>query len=537
MTVQQIRPTQLPARAATYVRDGWWRDETVWDALVSTAARQPDRTALVEGHMRLAFRDLVDRADALASGLSDLGITPGDAVAFQLPNWWETVVVLHAIARLGAIAVPILPIHRQREMAFILRQTGARLLFIPGRYRSCDHRDLAAALRPELPELAEVVVVRDDAAEGMRVFASLRGTSGTTPARAPGDVALVIYTSGTTADPKGALHSHRTLLAEARSLGPVHELSPRDTVLMPSPLTHISGIVHALLVPAALGSCAILMPRWDPTEALRLIAAERVTYMVGAPTFLRELAQHPALHAADVRSFRLFSCGGADVDPTLIAEAADRLGCIAKRVYGSTEFPTITTTGPDDPPARRVDSDGRPIGAAEVRLVGDDDTPVPVGREGEILARGPECFLGYLDGALNAESFTADGWFRTGDLATLDDAGYLQITGRKKDIIIRKGENISARELEDLLAAHPSVAEVAVVGVPDATAGEIACAVVRLRPGHAALALPQVTEHLLARGLSKRKLPERLVITADFPRTASGKVLKRALRERLSGEG
>ncbi|HJW70162.1 MAG TPA: AMP-binding protein [Candidatus Binatia bacterium] len=535
--MHQIRPTERPARAAAYVRDGWWRDETIWDALVATTAQHAARTALIEGDMRLTFRDLVERADALASGLSVLGIAAGDAVAFQLPNWWETVVVLLAVARAGAVGVPILPIHRQRELVFILRQTHARVLIVPGRYRDCDHRELAGALRPELPDLADVIVVRDSAAPGMRTLESIQGTSGApTAPGAPPDVALVIYTSGTTADPKGVLHSHQTLLAEARSLAPVHDLSSRDVVLMPSPLTHISGIVHALLVPASLGSCAVLMPRWDATEALGLIAAEHVTYMVGAPTFLRELAQHPGLRAADVRSFRLFSCGGADVDPTLIAEAADRLGCVAKRVYGSTEFPTITTTGPDDPPARRVDSEGRAIGAVEVRLVGDDDAAVPAGREGEILARGPECFLGYLDGALNADSFTTDGWFRTGDLATLDEAGYLRITGRKKDIIIRKGENISARELEDLVAAHPSVAEVAVVGLPDLAAGEIACAAVRLRPGHAALSLADVTAHLLARGLSKRKLPERLVVADDFPRTASGKVLKRALRERLASE-
>jgi cyclohexanecarboxylate-CoA ligase len=538
VTVRPIRPTQHPARARAYVRDGWWRDDTLWDALVATAARQPDRIMLVEGDIRLAFRALVERAETLARALAALGIAPGDPVAVQLPNWWETVVVLLAIARLGAVGVPILPINRRRELAFILGQTRARALFIPGCYRDCDHRELAATLRPELPALAEVIVVRDDAAPGTRAFGTLPAGSAAIPAppAGPDDVALVIYTSGTTADPKGVLHSHRTLLAEARSLGPVHDLSARDTVLMPSPLTHISGIVHALLVPAALGSRSVLMPRWDPTEALRLIASERVTYMVGAPTFLRELARHPGLDALDVGSFRLFSCGGADVDPTLVTEAADRLGCVVKRVYGSTEFPTITTTGPDDPPARRVDSEGRPIGAAEIRLVGDDDAPVSTDREGEVLARGPECFLGYLEGGLNADSFTPDGWFRTGDLATLDGAGYLRITGRKKDIIIRKGENISARELEDLLAAHPSVAEVAVVGVTDAAAGEIACAVVRLRAGQA-LSLAEVTDHLLARGLSKRKLPERLVIADDFPRTASGKVLKRALREQLASEG
>jgi len=331
------------------------------------------------------------------------------------------------------------------------------------------------------------------------------------------------------ADPKGVLHSDETLLAEARSLGPVHSFTAEDCVLMPSPLTHISGIVHALLVPAVFGTASVLMERWNAGEALALIAAERVTYMVGAPTFLRELAQHPAA----TRALRLFSCGGADVDPTLVREAAARLGCVAKRVYGSTEFPTVTTTGPDDPPERRIDSEGRPIGANEIRLVDEDGEPVATGSEGEILARGPECFLGYGDAALDAEAFTPDGWFRTGDLGTLDTAGYLRITGRRKDIIIRKGENISAREVEDLIAAHPAVAEVAVVGLPDAAAGEIVCAVVRARPSTRPPSLAELAAHLTALGLSRRKLPERLEVVEDLPRTASGKILKRALRDRL----
>jgi cyclohexanecarboxylate-CoA ligase len=217
-----------------------------------------------------------------------------------------------------------------------------------------------------------------------------------------------------------------------------------------------------------------------------------------------------------------------------VREAAARLGCVAKRVYGSTEFPTVTTTGPDDPPERRIDSEGRPIGAAEIVLVDEEGEPVATGREGEILARGPECFLGYRDPALNTETFTADGWFRTGDLGTLDAEGFLRITGRKKDIIIRKGENLSARELEDLIAAHPSVAEVAVVGLPDPAAGEIACAVLRARPDTRPPTLEEIATHLTAHGLSRRKLPERLVVTDDFPRTASGKILKRTLRERLA---
>ena len=521
--------------AARWRRDGLWRGETIWHAFAATAQRVGARSAVVEGDARTSFTALADAAERLAGGLAARGVAAGDVVAFQLPNWTETLVVLLAAARLGAVANPILPIYRRREVRFILAESAARVVFVPGRYRDCDHAAMVRDLRAELPALADVVVVRETPARDESAWRDVAVVPAAPPAADGSAVALLIYTSGTTADAKGVLHSHDTLLAETRSLGSVHGLDERDVVLMPSPLTHISGIVHALLVPAVFGTTAVLVDRWEPGDALARIAAEGVTYMVGAPTFLRDLAHHPELARHDVRRFRLFSCGGAAVDPTLVREAAARLGCVAKRVYGSTEFPTITTTGPDDPPERRVDSEGRAIGANELRLVDEADAPVPAGQEGEILARGPECFLGYRNPALDAESFTADGWFRTGDLGTLDAAGYLRITGRRKDIIIRKGENISARELEDLLAAHPAVAEAAIVGLPDAIAGEIACAVVRLRPGAPTPTLAGVAEHLTAQGLSRRKLPERLEVVDDFPRTASGKIVKRVLRERLAG--
>lgn len=531
--VPPLRPTRPPARAAAWRASGAWRDETLWAAFAATVARASACTALIEDAQRLTFAALAARAERLAAGLAARGIGARDVVAFQLPNWWETVVVFLATQRLGATAQPVLPIAGARELTFMLRQSGARALFVPGRWRDADHRAVVAPLRDALPALAHVVVVRDAPAADMEPWDALTSDAPAAPP-APHDpdaIALCIYTSGTTSDPKGVLHSHATLLAEAHSLAPVHGLAPGDVTLMPSPLTHVSGIVHAMLVPAALGTTAVLMPRWDAGRALALIAAERVTYMVGAPTLLRDLATHPALAATDVTSFRLFSCGGADVDPALVADAAARLGCVAKRVYGSTEFPTITTSGPGDPPARCVDSEGRAIGAAEMRVVDDGGGVVSAGVEGEILARGPECFLGYLDVAANADAFTHDGWFRTGDLGTVDAAGFLRITGRKKDIVIRKGENVSAREVEEALATHPAIAEAAVVGVPDAAAGELIGAVLRLRPGATEPTLAELTAHLLAGGLSKRKLPERLAVVDAFPRTASGKVVKRALRD------
>jgi len=525
--------THAPPLAAAYRQAGQWRGETIWAAFAATTGRAGAKTAVVEDTTRTSFGALAAATERLAGSLAALGLGSEDVVAFQLPNWTETLVVLLACARLGAVANPILPIHRRRELRFILGEAGARVLFIPGRHRDLDHRELIRDLRPELPALEHVVVVRDDPAHGMRGWAALPAAAAPAPPAEAGAIALLIYTSGTTAEAKGVLHSHDTLLAEARSLEPVHGIGAADTVLMPSPLTHISGIVHALLVPAVFGSTVVLMDRWEAGDGLGRIAAERVTYMVGAPTFLRDLAHHPALATYDTSSLRLFSCGGADVDPALVRDAAARLGCVAKRAYGSTEFPTITTTGPDDPPERRVDSDGRPIGAAEIRLVDEDGRPVAAGCEGEILARGPECFLGYRNPALNPEAFTADGWFRTGDLGTLDGAGYLRITGRKKEIIIRKGENISARELEELIAAHSAVAEVAVIGLPDPAAGEIACAVLRARAGARAPSLAELAAHLTAQGLSRRKLPERLEVVEDFPRTASGKIVKRALRDRF----
>ncbi len=308
---------------------------------------------------------------------------------------------------------------------------------------------------------------------------------------------MLMYTSGTTAEPKGVLHTHNTLIAEVQSLARIHALSPGDRTLMPSPLTHISGVIHAILAPALLGTSAVFMERWDAGEGLALIARERVTYMVGAPTFLQDLVDHPDRPRHDLSSLRLFSCGGASVSADLIRRARAVLGCVAKRVYGSTEFPTITTTDAADAASMGIETEGRPIAPAEVRIVDGDGRALGPGGEGEIQARGPECFVGYAVPSLNAEAFTADGWFRSGDLGTLDAAGYLRVTGRLKDIVIRKGEKFSVRELEGLIARHPAVADAAVLALPDPRTGERACAVIALRPG-TALTLDELAAFVLS---------------------------------------
>jgi len=514
-------PSRIPALVDRYRSLGLWRGESLWPAL---AARPGGREMLVDESERLSFAEFRARTEAIAGALASLGVGRGTVVSVQLPNWWETAAIYWALIRLGAVANPLLPIYRERELEFMLGEASAELLIVPATFRGFDHRSLAARLGSKIATLRGVVVARGEPSEGQLGLPAL--VSQKSPAGLPAvldgsDPLFVMYTSGTTADPKGVVHSHDTIRYELESLGEVHALGERDTVLMPSPLTHVSGLIHAALLPGVLGTRAVLMDSWEPRRALELIERESVTYMVGAPVFLADLVRNVDAAKSSTKTLRLFSCGGAGVSPELILSSRERLGCVAKRVYGSTEYPTLTTTSADDAEERGATTEGRAIGAAEVKIV-----------DGEILARGPECFVGYKNPALDRDAFTEDGWFLTGDLGVLDADGYLTVTGRKKDIVIRKGEKISAAEVEAAIARHPAVAEVAVIALPDPASGERACACVKLEPG-AALDLVELGEFLKSAGLARQKIPESLAIVEELPRTASGKVQKHVLQERL----
>ncbi|MFA5883276.1 MAG: AMP-binding protein [Acidimicrobiia bacterium] len=294
---------------------------------------------------------------------------------------------------------------------------------------------------------------------------------------------------------------------------------------MPSPVAHVSGLIYGVLLPVYLGATSVLLARWDPTEFLAAIERERGTFSGGATPFLQGATDHPDLERFDLSSFRLFPCGGADVPPDLIRRAQQRLGVRTGRGYGSTEFPSITSSaGPGEPDDKRAETDGRPVGENRIRLA-----------DGEVEAIGPELFLGYLDGALDADAFTADGWLRTGDLATIDADGYLTITGRAKDVVIRHGEKIPAKEVETVLAQHPSVAQVAIVALPDPRTGERACACIVIAPDSTVPTLAELAEFCTARGLAKRRLPEQIEIVDALPQRPGGKVDKRALREHVQG--
>ncbi|BBG01713.1 MULTISPECIES: AMP-binding protein [Pseudonocardia] len=494
--------------------------------LAAAAARTPEAVAVVDRGRSWTYGELDGAVNRFASALRSRGIAPGDVVTWMLPNWCEAIVVHLAAIRLGAVSNPVIPIYRHRETAFILRQAASKVLVVPQRFRNFDYPAMIDEIRPEAPALGTVVVVGGD--PGRTRFEDLLAEGADTPvevARASGDVALLLYTSGTTSAPKGALHSHDTLDHENRSIIDFFGLSAADVVFMPSPVGHIIGVLYGLQLPFMLGGPVVLLDVWEPGRALELIEEHRCTFTVAATPFLHGLVHHPSLPERDVSSLRVFACGGADVPPELVRAATTALGCTVGRGYGSTEFPTATACNATDPLARRALTDGRPIGAAEVRLAPD----------GELQVRGPELFLGYLDASLDAAAFTGDGWLRTGDLARIDDDGYVEIIGRQKDIIIRGGENISAKEIEDHLFEHPAVADAAVVSSPDPVLGERVCAVVVPEPGQD-VTLPGIVEWLTARRMARQKLPERLLLLDELPRNPSGKIQKFHLRDLARGQ-
>jgi len=457
-------------------------------ALAQHAARQPTKTAVIDAERRLTYGEVDLAVDELAAGLRSQGMGPGDAVTSQLPNCAESLLLCFAVDRLGAVHNPIVPVYRDREVSFI-RHQAASAVFLE---RAEDVRALQeAGARPQPPKVD------------------------------PRQPHYLLYTSGSTADPKGVLHSDHTLLAECRAQAQFHEMTDAEVFVMPSPVAHISGLLYGVLLPVLLGATSVLMPDWEPGRFLELVESEKGTFCGGATPFLQGAVEHPDLERFDVSSLRMFPCGGADVPPELIRTATERLDVRTGRGYGSTEFPSITSSaGLGESLEKRAETDGRPIGDNQVR-VSDD---------GEIEARGPELFLGYRDVELDTGSLTHDGWFRTGDLGVLDDQGYLTVTGRLKDIVVRSGEKVSAREIEDLLHEHPKVRAVAVIAMPDERTGERACACVAARDPASLPTLEELGEFLLGRGLSKRKLPEQLEIVTELPMTASGKVKKHELK-------
>jgi acyl-CoA synthetase (AMP-forming)/AMP-acid ligase II len=508
-------------RAAGAYRRGWWVRATLADSLRDAAQRTPERTVLVDGDVRLDCRTLHERASTLAHTLL-ARMPPGSVVSFMLPNWYEAAVIYLAATLAGMVVNPVLPSLRDHELQFILSDANSRAIFIPSDFAKHDYVAMLDRVTSAMASPPEVVVLRGDA--GCHTpYASLFTEVAATglPALNPDALRIILYTSGTTGRPKGVLHSHNSIHALIRQIGDHWLVDGGDVFLVPSPIAHIGGSIYAFECPLLLGTTAVLMERWDPDAAVGLVTTERCTHMAGATPFLVGLLTAAELAQTRLPDLKVFICGGASVSPSLIRRAALYFERTAiSRVYGSTEVP-VTTVGALGDPEHAAITDGR-AGIAEIKLV-----------DNEIRARGPQMLVGYLHPDDETGSFDDEGFFRTGDLGRWVDDEYLVVTGRAKDIIIRNGENISPKEIEDILVGHPGIAEIAVVGVPDERTGECACAVI-VASDQPAPDLADLRELLMRQGTAKFKIPERVEIWDALPKNDAGKVLKHQIRAALT---
>lgn len=516
-------PAELVAR---WRARGYWTDERLGWLLERAAELRPDHPAVIDEEQQCTYRDLKQRSDAIAELLLAAGIEAGHVVTWTLPNCIDAVALATAIWRVGAVSNPVVTIYRQHELSFILRQMRPFTVVAPHAHRGRQVAQEFDQVLSEIGHQPSLRLIRGGSMEGWRTIAPtlrLRGVlSGVSPAPAHMPC-LVLYTSGSTADPKGAVHNSRSLMHEVRTMQREWALSREDRLFMASPLTHITGALQGMILPLLLGATNIVQDRWDPEKAADFIRREGATYMVGATTFLQGLLEVYA-RTGQTTPLRQFTCGGASVPPHLI-ETADRMGIAAYRVWGMTEFPTTTLASTADPLERRAATDGRRAEAVEVEAFDPQGSLLPAGDVGELWVRGPERMGGYVLRALNTAAVRPDGWLRTGDLGYVDDQGYVTITGRLKDIINRGGEKFAARDIEDLLARHPAVAESAVIGVPGGRLGERVCAAVILKEG-ASTTAELLKQYLDDQRMAKQKIPEEIRFPTALPRTAAGKVQK-----------
>lgn len=528
-----------------HVRGGVWSNRTLDDYLQEHAGARGDKLAVVDRRWRLTYAELDRLAHRVACGLLHLGLGPGDVISIQLPNWAEWLIVHCAATKIGAVTNSIGAIYREREVGYILDYADTALMVIPDTFRGFSYTAMLGALRPKLPDLRHVLVVGEDVPDGMRSFQDFLATSWEEPYSTadlaalrpdPNQVTTLIFTSGTEANPKGVMHTHNTLGVGTRQPRDTFALGADDVVFMASPIGHITAVLMAARLPIMYGMTTVWQDHWNPEVAVDLIAREGCTMTFSATPFLHGLVHAANANRDTLKTFRLFGCGGAPIPRDLIRHAEDVHDFLVAAAYGSSEAlvnSAITSTAPPD---KRHGTDGRVLADVEARLV-DPETGAPTkpGEEGELQVRTPALFVGYYrDAARTREACTPEGWYRTGDLCTLDADRYLSVVGRKKDMIIRGGANISAREIEELMFTHPKVASVACVAMPDPVLAERVCAFVICQPG-APLTFEEMIAFLKDQRIAAWKLPERLEIRDAFPMTASGKVQKYLLRAEIAG--
>jgi cyclohexanecarboxylate-CoA ligase len=536
------------AEIAGFYSAGYWQHTSLFDVLEAQAAQTPDKTFAFDSTNGYTYRQLRDAAVRLAAGLQRLGVVRGDRVAVQLPNWSEFALFVAAISRLGAIVVPIMPIYRDEEVAYVLEHSGARVAVTCEEFKGFRYLEMFGRLRARAPQIRAVIGVRTTSPGDSAVVTTLDEVLGDAdaiqaetflgPPGGPDEPWLIVYTSGTTARPKGCLHTFNTVRMSALALRESLGYTADDVQFGPSPVSHSTGVITSFVLPLIAGASSHFMEVWDPEEGLKRIREHGCTVTVTATAFLQMLLAGYDSARRDASSLRLWVCAGSPIPGTIVDRAMIALpGCRVLSLYGRSENMLTTMCSVIDDVSRASTSDGSAMPGTQVVIVDTDGKVLDAGLEGDIAYRGPGHMIEYFrESDHTAELFTPDGYSRSGDLGVMDEDGFVRVTGRLKDIVIRGGFNISARELEDLLAGYPYFSNVAVVAMPDERLGEKVCLYGVLAPGHEAPLLSEVVTYLREQNLATPKLPERLEIVDALPMTATGKVQKHLLRADIASK-
>lgn len=523
-------------RRAAYRQQGLWGDASLADYWQQTARAMPDKIAVVDNHgASYTYSALDHAASCLANWMLAKGIESGDRIAFQLPGWCEFTVIYLACLKIGAVSVPLLPSWREAELVWVLNKCQAKMFFAPTLFKQTRPVDLILPLQNQLPQLQQLVGV-DKLAPATSALSLSQiiadNTSLTTAITTHGDeLAAVLFTSGTEGLPKGVMLTHNNILASERAYCARLNLTWQDVFMMPAPLGHATGFLHGVTAPFLIGARSVLLDIFTPDACLALLEQQRCTCMLGATPFVYDLLNLLEKQPADLSALRFFLCGGTTI-PKKVARECQQRGIKLLSVYGSTESSPHAVVNLDDPLSRFMHTDGYAAAGVEIKVVDDARKTLPPGCEGEEASRGPNVFMGYFDEPeLTARALDEEGWYYSGDLCRMDEAGYIKITGRKKDIIVRGGENISSREVEDILLQHPKIHDACVVAMPDERLGERSCAYVVLKAPHHSLSLEEVVAFFSRKRVAKYKYPEHIVVIEKLPRTASGKIQKFLLRK------
>lgn len=536
----------LPPRKEKMLQQGYWLNTTILDSLNQAVHQNPDKVALVshkteeQSEKSFTYREILHTAQKIALGLKSLGVQKQDIVSCQLPNWWEFTLLYIACRRIGAVLNPLMPIFRERELSFMLKHTESKVFIVPKTFRKFNHENLAYQLQENIKSLEHVIVIGGEGENNFETCLLNHGldhdpqmleTLNDVKITAD-DVAQLIFTSGTTGEPKGVMHTANTLFSNIVPYAKRLNLNKDDVILMGSPMAHQTGFMYGLIMPILLQAKAVLQDVWDVNTAIHLIQKYQVSFTMASTPFLNDLSEAVLDTHQSLDSLKLFLCAGAPIPSTLVQKARQNMGVKVISAWGMTECGAVTMTCPEDDDERSFNTDGLPLSGVEVKIVDDQGHLLAANQSGTLMIRSCSNFGGYLKRAHLNET-DEDDWFDTGDIAYQDERGYIRIAGRKKDVIIRGGENIPVAEVESLIYLHPDIATVALVPYPDERMGEKACAIVKLKENTEHIALKDLVDFLKQHNLANQYLPERLEIWNDIPMTPSGKIQKFKLRELL----